>query len=741
MSYVLQAEQVSYRYVREGCGLARPTSLSVMPGELVLVTGPSGCGKSTLARCFTGLIPHLYHGSLDGTVHLDGLRTTEASLWQLAEWAGLVFQNPAEQMLAVSVEEEIVFGLENLGYEAGSIRERLAAVLERFHLEPLRARAPLTLSGGEQQKVALAAITARHPPLLVLDEPLSMLDSTAAFDLVRHLAELASSGTAVIVCEHRAEYLRGLTGLRVLQLAGPEQTTAALPDHTVPSAPIDPFSLKVRGLGVTLDGRAILKDLDLTAVSGQVLAIVGRNGVGKTTLLRALVGLQEHEGAVTVRGGPAELGMVFQNADFQLFNPTVRDEILFGLAQPSTELYQWLLAALGLASYESSPPLLLSEGEKKRVALATVLMRQPRHGILLDEPAIGQDEGHKAMLMRLVRQLAAAGQLVIITTHDLALAAEADRLMLLGPEGFVADGPPEQILRDEARWTQLGLRIPPWIRPADAGKADGSPATATAEPETGTEAGSAAGEARGAPGLRIGLTGKARALALQTNSPLRRADPRTKLVLSLCASLAVMLPLERLAVFMLVYVALLLWARLLPVAARQVWRLKWVLLVLFVVDWLLVSPELAVIITLRLTLLAGAFTLFFATTTPSELRLALEWLRIPHSYAFSVALGFQSLGLLDDEWRSIRDAQRSRGAWKAFAGWRKLRQQVGDLVALTVPAVVLTVKRSWAMTEAAYARGFDSPKRRPYRRLALQTLDWILLVLAIGVSLTLLRRW
>ena len=738
---VLQADQVAYRYVREGCGLARAITLSVTPGELLLVTGPSGCGKSTLARCFTGLIPHLYHGSLSGSVWLDALNTREASLWQLAEWAGLVFQNPAEQMLAVSVEEEIVFGLENLGCSPDVIRDRLAAALARFHLAHLRTRAPLTLSGGEQQKVALAAITVRRPPLLVLDEPLSMLDSTAAFDLIQHLGELASSGTAVIVCEHRAEYLSGLPNLRTLRLAGPDETTAAFPDLPFPLAPNDPFSLHVSGLRVALDGRPILKGLSFTADSGQVLAIVGRNGIGKTTLLRALVGLQEHEGTVMVNGGPADLGMVFQNADFQLFNPTVRDEIVFGLAQPSPELYSWLLAALGLTSYESSPPLLLSEGEKKRVALATVLMRQPRHGILLDEPVIGQDEGHKAMLLRLVRQLAAAGQLVIITTHDLALAAAADRLILLGPDGFVADGPPEQVLRDEKAWAQLGLRIPPWIRPKGAGEAIAGSGSTAGEPEVGRQTRATARETEGAPGIRIGLTGKARTLMLQTGSPLRRADPRTKLVLSLCASLAVMLPLERLAAFMLVYVALLLWARLLPMAARQVWRLKWVLGVLFLVDWIMVSLELAVIITLRLTLLAGAFTLFFATTTPSELRLALEWLRVPHSYAFSVALGFQSLGLLDDEWRSIRDAQRSRGAWKVFSGWRKLRQQMGDLVALTVPAVVLTVKRSWAMTEAAYARGFDSPKRRPYRQLALKALDWILLVFAIAVSLSLSRRW
>jgi energy-coupling factor transport system permease protein len=239
--------------------------------------------------------------------------------------------------------------------------------------------------------------------------------------------------------------------------------------------------------------------------------------------------------------------------------------------------------------------------------------------------------------------------------------------------------------------------------------------------------------------IRLGTAGRTRALVLVEHSPLRRVDPRTKLALSLCASLAVMLPLEKLAVFMGLYVVLLLWARLLPAAARQVWRLKWVLLVLFVVDWVFVSLELAVIITLRLILLAGAFALFFSTTTPAELRLALEWLRVPYRYAFSISLAFQSVGLLDDEWRTIREAQRARGAWSSTgSSWREMIRRTGDLVALAVPAVVLTTKRAWSMTEAAYARGFDSPHRRPYRQLAMHWLDWVLLAGTVAVAVALL---
>jgi energy-coupling factor transporter transmembrane protein EcfT len=128
-----------------------------------------------------------------------------------------------------------------------------------------------------------------------------------------------------------------------------------------------------------------------------------------------------------------------------------------------------------------------------------------------------------------------------------------------------------------------------------------------------------------------------------------------------------------------------------------------------------------------LVLLAGAFTLFFAATTSAELRMALEWLRIPYRYTFSLSLALQSVGMLDDEWRAIKEAQRSRGAWSYPSGWRRVLEQMRDLVALTVPTVVVTARRAWAVTEAAYARGFNSPHRRSYHQLAMRGLDWVLL--------------
>jgi energy-coupling factor transporter ATP-binding protein EcfA2 len=208
----------------------------------------------------------------------------------------------------------------------------------------------------------------------------------------------------------------------------------------------------------------VLRDLNLTVSGGQTVAIVGRNGVGKTTLLRALAGLQPHDGTVLIDSERPDLGLVFQNADLQLFNASVRDEILYRVSDPDMELYQHLLGVLGLTRYENTPPLLLSEGEKKRVALATILVRQPRHGVLLDEPSLGQDTAHKQMLLRVASALNRAGQMVIMTTHDLTLAAGADRIILLGGEGIVADGSPDEVFADRSAWASIGLHVPHWLQ-------------------------------------------------------------------------------------------------------------------------------------------------------------------------------------------------------------------------------------------------------------------------------------
>lgn len=241
--------------------------------------------------------------------------------------------------------------------------------------------------------------------------------------------------------------------------------------------------------------------------------------------------------------------------------------------------------------------------------------------------------------------------------------------------------------------------------------------------------------------MRVSPAGRARQLALVEDSPLRHADPRMKLFLSLAVSLVVMTSIERLLIFLGVYVLFLFWARLLTPTLQHIWRLKWVLILLFFFDWWIISLDHAILICLRLILLTGVFALFFSTTNTRELGLALEKLRVPYRYAFSLSLAFQSLGLLDDEWRAIREAQSSRGALPNFSSFWKFVTNVGDLISLTVPAIVLTTKRAWAITEASYARGFDSPHRVSYHSLSFTRLDFLLMTGTIILLILLFWRW
>jgi energy-coupling factor transport system ATP-binding protein len=363
------------------------------------------------------------------------------------------------------VRGEVAFGLENLGLRPVEIEARTEEALAAVDLDGMADRNPHTLSGGEQQRLILAAVAARRPRAIVLDEPLSMLDGASAREVVRRLDQLRGEGTAVVVFEHRHGAFARLAGVSRHVLGAARSAAADVMRLPEPARELAPFRVAMRGVRVHLGGRAVLDGVDLDLAGGSVVSLVGANGAGKTTLLRALAGLQGHEGAIDREGArpgnDARLGLCFQNPDCQLFNPTVREEILCGLDRGDESAYRSVVDTLGLAPYEGHSPLLLSEGEKKRLALATVVVRPDLDGLCLDEPTLGQDARHAQLVGRIVRRLAAAGRLCVVATHDLEWAAAwSDEIVLLDGGRVIARERPDAVDRRPRLWQESGLRLP-----------------------------------------------------------------------------------------------------------------------------------------------------------------------------------------------------------------------------------------------------------------------------------------
>lgn len=202
----IETSDVTYTYPNRKKPSIIDISIKIMKGEFVLITGPSGCGKTTLCRCFNGLIPHFYQGKQKGEVTISGLKVKEQPIHELAKHVGLVFQNPENQLFALSVEKDVAFGLENLGIPRGKMQERVEWALKLTGIYDLRERAPHELSGGQQQRVAIAAVLAMQPEVIVLDEPTSFLDPLGAKKIFEVIYDLNRNlGITVILVEHRLD--------------------------------------------------------------------------------------------------------------------------------------------------------------------------------------------------------------------------------------------------------------------------------------------------------------------------------------------------------------------------------------------------------------------------------------------------------------------------------------------------------------------------------------------------------
>lgn len=503
-------DRVTVRYTNDGPPPLRDVTLTVEEGELCLVAGRTGAGKSTLLRAINGLVPHFTGGTLYGSVTVDGRDTRRHPPRDLADVVGVVGQDPLSGFVTDTVEEELAYGMEQLSLPPAAMRKRVEETLDLLGIAELRDRPLRTLSGGQQQRVAIGAVLTSHPRVLVLDEPTSALDPTAAEDVLAAVTRLVHDlGVTVVLAEHRLErvmqyadrllYLPGdgrvVDGPPAVVLAGVElapplvelgrlagwdplplsvrdarrraaELRGRLGEGAPPApapAPESTAALSARKIVVRYPGTVAVAGVDLDLQVGQVVALMGRNGSGKSSLLWAVQGSgPRHGGAVTVTGAagavdpkslPAhqarrQVGLVPQTPGDLLYLETVDGECHQADQETGAAAgtCRALLDQLTPGLPGDRHPRDLSEGQRLALALAVQLTAAPPV-VLLDEPTRGLDYLAKRQFVALVRGLAAAGRGVVVATHDVELvAALADRVIVLADGEIVADGSTAEVM-------------------------------------------------------------------------------------------------------------------------------------------------------------------------------------------------------------------------------------------------------------------------------------------------------
>ncbi len=501
---MFELRDITFSYAASGpATVLSQVDLVLEEGELVLVAGRTGVGKSTLLGVFNGLVPTFTGGRLTGDVLLDGVSILHQPPRDRAHVVGYVGQDPTAGFVTDTVEEELAYGMEQLGLEPATMRRRVEETLDLLGIAELRGRDLRTLSGGQQQRVAIGSVLTMHPRLLVLDEPTSALDPTAAEDVLATLTRLVHDlGVTVVLAEHRLERVVPFADRIVLVQSGGRVQVgdpATVLQHSPVAPPIvelgrwagwSPLPLTVRdarkqaarlalvngdtsaheggepilsarGLEVSYGRREAVRGVDLTLRSGQVTGLMGRNGSGKSSLLWALQGSGRRAGG-TLRVNdqdPALLdpasrrglvGLVPQTAADLLCLETVAEECAAADrdARAPAGHARGLLDRLAPGIDGERHPRDLSEGQRLSLVLAVVLASGPAV-VCLDEPTRGLDYPGKLALADILTGLTEEGRAVLVATHDVEFVAQvADRVVVLADGEVVSEGPTARVVAE-----------------------------------------------------------------------------------------------------------------------------------------------------------------------------------------------------------------------------------------------------------------------------------------------------
>ena len=500
------ADRFGYRYPEAGRPSLNDIALSIEPGTFTVLAGVSGSGKSTLLRAFSGLVPHFHGGVATGELSVGGLDVRDHGPGELAAVCGTVFQEPETQVVMGGVRAELELPLEHRGEPAGAVARAVEETALALGVAHLLERRTDTLSGGELQRVAIAAAMVHDPPLLVLDEPTSQLDPVAGDELVWQLRRLNEDwGTAVVVAEHRLERCLPAAD-RVIAMVDGEVACDAAPREflewaaaqsppalATPAARLfslaglKPLPASVKEAHARL--RAAGVGVALTPVLGGEAQrhserpprrrrwLPHRNGGPDPSLAIKELWFEVEDGPAILRGislrlepgerialmgrngaGKSTLlriakglseptrGRVERAGDVALLLQNPGDYLVHGRAVEDAGVAG--VAAAGIAGREDANPRDLSGGERQRLALEVVLAGDAVNAaVLLDDPTRGMDRLHKDALAARIRELAEGGAAVMVATHDTEFAAAlANRIVLLGQGVVIADGPPRDVL-------------------------------------------------------------------------------------------------------------------------------------------------------------------------------------------------------------------------------------------------------------------------------------------------------
>lgn len=432
---MIELREIGFRYPDAIEAAFEQLCLHVEAGRCAGLVGASGSGKTTLLHLLAGVAPTLTGGTAWGSGSIAG-RSLPITGGDLADVVGCVNQDPGAGIVCERVEDEITFTAENLGIASPEIERRLNDLLERFGLHALRRRRISTLSGGERQKVQLAAALIADPSVLLFDEPTSQLDEASIDALVGALRALRGEGRTMLIAEQRPERIAG--SLDDLIRLGAEPTASSQPVQR--SVTPGEQLVAVEGLEITLGGARVLWDVSMRLHAGERIALTGANGSGKTTLLRALLGFIPH-GSGRIVEVPARTGIAYvpQRPEAAFCRERVRDELALTMrARKLSGRIDDALEATGLAALADRSPRHLSAGQRLRVAIGALTLGSPQL-VILDEPTRGLDADARVELIERIARWSAAGAVTLIATHDADLIAACDRTIELRDGTIVAD--------------------------------------------------------------------------------------------------------------------------------------------------------------------------------------------------------------------------------------------------------------------------------------------------------------